>query len=62
MFFVWSSYDSSPEKNSDINFAMDLKTVLIIKSSSVYVEYKTPLITMELTSGFFRGSDSAGEN
>lgn len=43
-----SSYNGVPEKNSDINFAMDLKTVSLIKSSSVYTEYKTPLITREL--------------
>lgn len=36
-----------PKNNSDINFVIDLKIVSIIRSSSVYVEYKAPLITME---------------
>lgn len=38
--------------NSDKNFAMNLKTVSVIKSSLVYTEHKTLLITVELTRGF----------
>lgn len=43
-----SSDNGFPKNNSDINFVMDLKIVSIIKLSSIYVEYKAPLITMEL--------------
>lgn len=35
---------------------------MIIKSSSVYDKYETPLTTKELTSGFICGSDSVCEN
>lgn len=44
-----------------MNFAMDLKTVSIIKSSLVCDKYKT-LVTMELTSEFICGSDSVCGN
>lgn len=42
--------------------AMDLNTVPVIKSSPVCNKYETPLITMELTSGFICGSDSVWKN